>query len=157
MIMIFECVLDFIQLFVCYSHSCLKRGEMFGMFALADFVDRVWSPDTSNNIFALGVGEPFSVEIILACGGVTCECNARSRSITHIPEYHWLNANRSTPFIRDPFEFSVRDGASAHPTLEYGRNGTPHLLDRAFRERYTENFQNLCFVNLNKFFKIIGC
>ena len=43
---------------------------MFGVFGFADFVDRVRGADAGDDIFALRVDEPFTIEIVLAGGRV---------------------------------------------------------------------------------------
>ena len=113
---------DFLELLEC-------RGELLGH--LGDGHRRA---DTGHNVFALGVGQELTHELLLAGSGVARESNTRAAVIAHVAEGHHLHVNSSAPGIGDVVIAAVNIGAGVVPAAEHGLDGAHELLFRVVRE-----------------------
>ena len=147
---------DFNQLFVCSRHSLLHTFQMLVLLVLGLVVKRVRCADTCNNVLALSVDKPLTIEQVLASGGVTGECNAGCRSVTHITEYHRLNVNGSTPIIRNTLDAAVRNGFLTVPALEHGFDTAHQLLFSVIWEFFAQNNFDFLLELVGQEFQIVG-
>jgi len=75
----------------------MYAGHSCGVFKISE---RLWCAHTCNNVLTLGVCQKFAVDFVGAVGCVTGEYNAAAGVVAHISEYHHLNINSGSPFIR---------------------------------------------------------
>ena len=111
------------------------------MLQAADFRRRA---DTSNDIFALGIEQVFTVELLLACARVAGEGDAGAAVVAHVAEDHALHVDGGAEIVRDLVEVAVVDGALVIPRGENSLNGFFQLLVDVGGER----FAGLAFGNL---------
>ena len=73
--------------------------------------------DPGHDVFALGVGQVFAVELLVAGGRVAGEADAGRRVIAHIAEYHGLDVDGGAEVIGDLILFAVIDGSGLFQDL----------------------------------------
>ena len=114
--------------------------------------DRLRRSDTGNNIFALRVHQIFAIQLLFACGGVSCESNARAAIVAHVAEYHGLYVNRRTPAGRDIVHAAINDCSRVIPGTEYSRYGFEQLFLCILRELFAHFLLINFFIFLDDFF-----
>ena len=131
--------LDGIKLSVDFGHSFLHRGELSCALFFADTLEfcptaatfkgnLLRRTNTSHNVFALCVDEPFAIEDVFASGGIAAEAYASGGGVAHVTEYHSHYGNSRTPLCGDAFHLAVEDGALVHPAVKHGADSAPELL-----------------------------
>ena len=95
--------------------------------------------DTSDDVFALCIDQPFAEEEVFASGRVSGESNACRRSITHVAEDHRLDVDGSSPFVWNALDPAIADSLGANPRLEDCANAAPKLLDGIVWEFYAQD------------------
>ncbi len=137
---VFEALADVVEFLVNLGHGLFEGCEVLVLFALGGFVQGVRGADTCNHVFALGVDEPFTVELVVTVCRVAGECNAGSGGVTHVAEHHGLDVHCCSPVIRNVLDLTVADSALAVPGLEHAADGAPELGLCIVREFYAEDF-----------------
>ncbi len=147
---------DIVQLLVNLRHGGFQGRQVLVFLALGGLVQRVGSTDTGNHIFALGVDEPFTVELVVAVGRVAGERHTGSGGFTHVAEHHGLHVYSRAPIVRNMFNLTITDGALAVPALEHAADGAPELSLGIVREFYAQHFLDADFESLGKVFELLG-
>ena len=62
---------DGVELFIYLRHSLFERLEILVLLSLGSLVQRVRCTDTCNDILALGIDKPLTVELVVTVGRVT--------------------------------------------------------------------------------------
>ena len=68
--MFLEQIADAVEFIVDLGHRIFERLQMSVLGTLGGIVQRVRGADTGNDVFALCVDQPFSVELVVTVGGV---------------------------------------------------------------------------------------
>ena len=147
---------DIVQLLIYIRHSFFKRYQGFVLLALGCLVQRVRGPDTGHHILALGVDQPFAIELVVTVGRVAGECHTRSGGLAHVTEHHRLYVHSRSPVIGNLFDAAIGDGAFAVPGLEHAADGTPQLGFGGIREFHAEHFLDPDLEGLGEVFQLIG-
>ena len=150
-----ETLSDAVELCINLRHSLFKALEVLIMIGLRSLVKRVRCTDTCYDVLALSVDEPLTVELVITCSRVTAECHTRSRSRTHITEYHRLYVYCRTPIIRNFLDATVSDGTFSVPALEHTADRAPKLSLCTIREFHSENFLNAHLEFVAKFLELL--
>ncbi len=69
---------DIVKLLINLRHSFLKRLEMLVVLCLSGLVQGIRGADTGNNILALSIDKPLTVELIVSIGRITGKCHTGS-------------------------------------------------------------------------------
>ncbi len=146
MIVLLELLLDAVELFVNGRHGLLEGLHVLVLFVLGGLVQGVRGADARDHVFALGVDQPFTVELVFAGGGVAGESDAGGGSFAHVAEDHGLHVDGGAPVIGDAFDAAVSDGAFAVPGFEHGADAAPELSFRGVGELFAEDFFDLGFI-----------
>ena len=104
-----------------------KLSKGLGEF-LRHFGDGHGGADARNHVFALGVGQKFAEQLLLAGGRIPGEGNAGAAVVAHVAEGHGLDVDGSAPGIGDVVFTTVNVGAGVIPGAEHGLNGAHQLL-----------------------------
>src|SRR2546421_5513892 len=80
------------------------------------------------HVLALGIEQVFTIELLLACAGVTSESHACTAIVAHIAEDHALDVNGGAQVVRNLIEVAVIDGAPVIPRGKDCFNGLAQLL-----------------------------
>ena len=104
-----------------------KLGEGLGEL-LSHFGDGHGRPDTGHHVLALGVGQEFAEELLLAGGRVPGKGNAGAAVVAHVAEGHGLDVDGSAPGIGDVVLPAVNVGTGIVPGAEHGLDGAHQLL-----------------------------
>ena len=99
----FQFICDFYKLFIAFRKILFQTG------------DRLGSPDSGNNIFALCINQIFTVDPSRSGRRVPCKSNSRSGCVSHIAEYHGLYVDRGSPVSGDVIHAAVHDSALIIP------------------------------------------
>ena len=113
--MLLQMLADFVKFGIDLGHSLLERLEILVMFVLGGLVERVGGADTGHHVLSLGVDQPFSVELVVAGGGVAGERHAGGGGVAHVSEDHGLHVDGGAPVIGNLLNLAVGDGALAVP------------------------------------------
>ena len=138
-IVLFELVLEAVELLIDFRHGLFHRGEFGGALFFADagafspalrsdFCDLLRRADTGYHVFTLCIDEVLAVEQVFAATGVTAEAYTRCRGFAHVTEYHGLHVDGRTPFVGNGFHLTIKDGAFVHPAAEHSADGSPKLF-----------------------------
>ncbi len=101
------------------GHSLFQRGMSFDIVGMTGFfIDRIRRANTRDDIFALRIGQPFTVEFIFAGGRVAGKGHAGCGIFSHIAENHRLHIYRRAPVIGDSFNAAISNSSFAVPALE---------------------------------------
>ena len=98
------------------------RGELFGHLGNGH-----GGADTGNHVLALGVGQEFAHQVLLAGGGVTGKGNAGAGVIVQVAEHHGHHVDGSAPGIGNVVVTTVNIGTGVVPGTEHGTNGLVQL------------------------------
>ena len=139
----FQLGADGVELCVNLGHCLLEALEILVMLVLGGFVEGVRGADTCNHVFALGVDEPFSVELVVTGGRVTGECHTGGGGVAHVTEHHALHVHSGAPVIGNLFDAAVSDCTLAVPALEHAADGAPKLGLCGVGELDSENLDYL--------------
>ena len=164
---IFEMLLDFVQLLVGGRHHLFERRVLERPFALGNALqfgpaaraldgDLLRRADTGYHVFSLSVDEVFAVENVFARSGVAREGHARSRRLAHVTEHHRLYVHGRSPFGGDVVQLAVQDGALVHPAAEYGADSAPELFPRIGREVLARVFLDRGLEAYDQFLQVVG-
>ena len=104
-----------------------ELGERLGEL-LRHFGDGHGGTDARHHVFALGVGQEFAEQLLLAGGRVAGESNAGAAVVTHVAEGHGLDVDGSAPGIGNVVLTTVNVGAGVVPGAEHGLDGAHQLL-----------------------------
>jgi len=115
-VVVFQLIGYFNKFFIAFGQILFQTGNRLG------------SPDSGHNIFALRVDEVFSVNSPGPCGRIPGKCNTGTGSIAHISEYHGLYVNCCSPVAGDIVHSAVYDGTFVIPGAEHSLYGL-HQLD----------------------------
>ena len=102
-VMLFQPPGDFLELLIHFGQVLLQATD-FG-----------WSANTRDYVLALRVQQVFTIELLLACTGVTCEGYARTAIVAHISEDHALHVDSRAQIVRNLVEIAIIDGAFVIP------------------------------------------
>ena len=142
---VFQQGADAVKLLINLGHRGLEGLEMLVMLGLGGLIERVRGTDTGDHIFALGVDQPLTIELVVTGRRVTGESDTRCRRLTHVAEYHRLDIDSRAPIIGNLLDATVSDSAFAVPRLEHAADGTPQLRFRSVRELDAKHFLDLGF------------
>ena len=92
---------------------------------------------TCNNVLSLSVYEILSIQFFLSGGWITRKRNTCTGSLAHVTEYHSLNINSSTPWIRNIIHSSVNISSRVIPWTEHSFYRLYHLNFWVLREVFT--------------------
>ena len=129
--------------------------EIFVLIRLRLVVERQRRADAGDDVFALGVDEPFAEEQVFTGCGVAGERDARGGRVAHVAEDHGLDVDGRAPRLRNAFDAAVADGLRAHPGLEDGADAAPQLLHRIIRELGAEDLLDLAFEGAGEDFQVV--
>ena len=101
-------------------------------------VDRLRGADAGDHVFALGIDQILTVEVVFAGGRVAGEGHAGGAVVAHVAEDHRLDIDGGAPVGGDVVELAVGDGALVHPGTEDRPDGAPQLLLGIFGKRLPE-------------------
>ena len=141
-VMVFKSLRGSCELFVYFRHVVLQA---------ADFFRRT---DAGNDVFALCVDQIFAVQLAFACSRVSCERNACTGVVAHVPEDHALYVNGCAVIMRDFVEVSVNNGSRIVPGSEDRFDGHHQLFFRFCREISASFLFNDFFIAGNQFFQV---
>jgi len=150
----FKRVPDVEQLLVESRVELFERLEMLVLFVAGVGIERIRGAGAGDDVFALGVDQPFAVEFIFAGGGVAGEGHAGGGGFTHVAEHHALDVDGGAPFVRNPFDAAVGDRFLSVPALEHGVDAALKLLHRVVGEVGAEGFADLLFERLAEHFEV---
>ena len=164
---VFEVLLDFVQLFERGGHHLFERRIFQRAFAFRNALqfgpaartfegDLLRRADAGYHVFALCVDQVFAVENVFAGSGVARKGHAGSRRFAHVTEYHRLYGYGGAPFGRDVVQLAVQDRTLVHPTAEYGADGAPELFPRIGRELFAGILQDGGLETFYQFFQVVG-
>ncbi len=153
---IFQFQTDFVQLLIYFGHRFFERYQIFVFLALGRLIERVRGPDTGYHILALGVDQPFTIELVVTVGRVAGERHTRSGGFAHVAEHHGLHVHGRSPIIGNLFNAAISDGAFSVPGLEHAADGAPQLGFGGIREFHAEHFLDPDLEGLGELFQLIG-
>ena len=104
-----------------------KLGKGLGEF-LGHLADGHGGPHAGHHVLALGVGQEFAEELLLAGGGVAGKGHAGAAVVAHVAEGHGLNVDGGAPGVGDVVIPAVDVGAGVVPGAEHSLDGTHQLL-----------------------------
>ena len=110
------------ELFVDFRHRLAERG------------DGHRRADTCDDVFALGVDEIFTEELVFAGRGASREADAGAAVIAEVSEDHRDDVDGSAVIFGDVVDLAVGDGARSVPAAEDGVDGEAELRPRVGRE-----------------------
>ena len=151
---VFEFEADSIKFCINLGHCLLEALQMLVMVGLGSLVQRVGGTDTGNDIFALGVDEPLTIELIVAGSRVAAESHTGCGSIAHVSENHTLDVYSGAPVIGNLLDSTVSDGTLSVPALEHSADGAPKLSLGGIGEFHSEDFLDFCLELVAKIFKL---
>ena len=152
---VLQVLADIVQLLVNLRHGGFQGSQVLVLFALGGFVQRVGGTDTGNHIFALGVDEPFAIELVVTVGRVAGEGHTGGGGVAHITEHHGLHVYSRAPIVRNVLDLTITDGALAVPALEHAADGTPQLSHGIVREFYAQHFLDADLEGLRQVFELV--
>ena len=155
LVMLFQFLADGGKFLVCLRQEFLHGLEVLVLLVLRFVVQGVGGTGTGNHVFALGIDEPFAVELVIAGGGVAGEGNARCGVVVHIAEDHALDVDSSSPVIRNIFDPAVGGGFFAVPAFEDGADAAPELFHGVVRKLPLEDLLDGLFEVGAEFFQVI--
>src|SRR5262249_61776714 len=97
-------------------------------------VDRLWSPDSSDDVLTLGVREELAPEATLAGRRIAREGDAGSGVLALVPEHHLDDVHGRAEVVRDAVGTAVYLGPRAVPGIEDGVHRARQLSSRILRE-----------------------
>ena len=147
---------DVVQLLVHFRHGGLEGGEVLVLLALGGLVQGVRGADTRDHVLALGVDQPFAVELVVTVGRVAGEGHAGGGGVAHVAEHHGLDVHSRAPVVRNVLDLAVPDGALAVPGLEDAADGTPQLGLRIVRELHAQDFLDPHLEGLGEVLQLFG-
>ena len=127
------------------GHLVLELGNRFG------------SADAGNDVFALGVDEKFTIEFLVAVGGIAGERNARTRGFAGVAIDHRLDSDGGSPFVGDAIFAAINNRAVVHPRAEHSADSAHQLLPRILREFTVGAFFDEGLKAGHHFLEIINC
>ena len=95
---------------------------------LSQLVDGLGGADAGDDVFALGVHQELTEELLLAGSGVPGEGDAGTGGLAHVAEDHLLDVDGSAPRGGDVVHPAIVDGAGVVPAAEHGLDGAHQLL-----------------------------
>ena len=95
------------KFFVGLWHKFLHGLHVFVLFVFGIVIQWVGSSNTSNNVFTLSIYQPFTIELVVACCGITGKGYTCCGIVAHIAEYHGLNIYCCTPIVWNSFNTTV--------------------------------------------------
>ena len=119
---------DILQLREGIRHGRFERGILgfeFGTGLLGEPQGRARAGD---DIFALGVGQIFAVDLAGSRGRIARERNASGRCFTAVAEHHRLHGDRCSHVVGDGMQTPVAFRAIVAPGPEHGADRAPELL-----------------------------
>ena len=155
-VVLFKDAAHLAEFLIGFGHQLLHGLHVLVLLVLGVIVQRVGGTDTSNDIFTLGVDQPFTVELVVASGRVTGECHAGSRAFAHVTEHHGLHVDGSTPVIRNTFDTAIGDGLLTVPALEHGLDATFELGLGVVRELSAQHFLDTDFEVFSQLLELFG-
>ena len=120
-----------------------------------EFIDVLWSTNTSNNVFALCVDKELTEQTVFTGCRVTGKCYAGTGSVAGVAEYHGLYVNSSAPGGWDIIHSSVVDCTWVIPGTEYCFYSFHQLFSWLLWEIFIFLFFIVCFKADNHFFQVI--
>jgi len=147
---------DGIELLVQLGHVGLQRRHVLVLLVLGGLVERIRGADARHHVLALGIDQPFAVELVLAGGGVAGEGHARGRVAPHVAEDHALHVDGRAPFVGDALDAPVRDGPLAVPALEDRADRAPELGHGIVGKLAAEHGLDLGAELLAEFLEVVG-
>ena len=90
--------------------------------------------DTRYNVFALGVYQELTEDLVFTVYRASCECNAGTGILSGISEYHGLNVYCRSQGCGNVIQLSVQDCSFVVPRTEYRLNRLHQLILRILWE-----------------------
>ena len=109
--MVLEQGADLDELLICFRELVGHLGNGHG------------GTDTGHHILALGVGQEFAHELLLAGGGVTGKGHAGAGIVVQVAKYHGHDIDGSTPGIGNVVVTAVDVGSGVIPRAEDSTDG----------------------------------
>ena len=107
-------------------------------------------PNARHHIFALGVDQEFTVELVLPSGWVAGKCNPGAGVVASVAEHHGLHVDRGAIESGDAFDPAIRQSLVPVPALEDGFDGGFQLPHGVLGERFTNMLSVNLFVQVAK-------
>ncbi len=154
----FDGVLHILHIVEVVFHAFDGGKELFINFRhpLLELFDMKRGADASNDVFALGVGEEFSVDLLFAGARVTGESDAGAGVFAHVPEDHGLNVDGGAPFIGNAVHLTIDVGAGVVPAAENGSDRFFELDIRIGREVFVEDVLVVGLIGFDQFLELLG-
>ena len=139
----------------------LQDGAHFEKFSVrlwhfvVELQHRLWSADTGDDVFTLGVDEELPIELVRSVCRVTSESNAGTGVVTRVPVNHRLHVHSSAPFSRDVVLATIDDCAVIHPGTEDGTSSTTELIPWVFREGLARTIFDQSFESLHQLLLVV--
>ena len=135
-VVVFQLLLDGVQLVVQLRHSLFHRRILACTLFLADTLERcpaaaalegdlLRGADTSHHVLALCIHKVLTVEDVLTGSGIAAEANAGSGSLAHVTEHHRHDGNSGTPLVGYAFHLTIEDSTLVHPAAEHSADSAP--------------------------------
>ena len=113
--------------------------------------------NTCNDVLALCVYKELAHELLFACCGITCECNACTGVVVEVSEYHGHYVYCRTPGVRNIVVATVYVCTGVIPRTEYGADSFVELNLRIGGEVLADFGFILCFEFLCELFEVVSC
>ncbi|CCX36754.1 uncharacterized protein BN452_00773 [Clostridium sp. CAG:1013] len=84
--------------------------------------------DTGHHVFALGVGQELTEQLLLTSGGAAGEGHAGAAIVAHVTEGHHLHVDSGAPGIGDLVHAAIHIGAGVVPRTEHSLHSAHELL-----------------------------
>ena len=107
---------------------------------LGQLLDALRGADAGDDVFALGIHQELTEQLLLAGGGVAREGDARAGRIAGVAEDHGLDVDGGAPIGGDVVHAAIVDRARVVPAAEHGLDGAHQLFLRVLRELFAELF-----------------
>ena len=143
-VMVLQLVADVYKLVIDLRHDVLQ------------LIDGLGGTDTGHHVFALGVHQELTKELLLAGGGVAGKGNAGTGGVAHVAEDHLLDVDSGAPGGGNVVHAAVVDGAGVVPGTEHGLDGAHKLLLGVLGELLAQLGAVLGLEHLGQFLQVLG-
>ena len=150
--------LHVLYIFIVFFKKICDLGEICIRFRerICHLLDVHRCSHTGNHVFALGVYQELSENLVGSVRRASGECNTGSGGISHVSEYHGLYVYSSTQIMCDTVQVAVKDGTVVIPGTEYSLHCFDELFLRILREVLTGFFLHDLLVACDDFFQIFS-
>lgn len=132
-IVIFESRRDLAEFLARVRQNTLERSRVAGFRINGDR-----GAHAGDDVFALRLRQPLTVELRGAGGGITGECHAGAGAIVEVAEDHRLHVGRGAEVVGHTVQLAVNARARRVPGAEHRLHGAFHLLYGVVGKRLTD-------------------